>query len=54
VDVLAEELPVFRGRLGMSDGNYAIKVEEWIQQRKRKPLHEFIEEAERNAARTEH
>jgi flagellar motor switch protein FliM len=45
VEVRAEELPVFRGKMGISDGNYAVKLEEWIEHRKRKPLHEFIEEA---------
>jgi flagellar motor switch protein FliM len=46
VDVLAEEMPVFRGTIGTSDGNYAVKVQQWLQHRKRKPLSEFIEEAE--------
>ncbi len=47
VEVMAEEMPVFKGKLGVYEGNYAVKVENWIQHRKRKPLHEFIEEAER-------
>jgi len=47
VEVLAEDMPIFRGRLGVSDGNYAIKVQDWIQHHKRKPLHELVEEAER-------
>jgi flagellar motor switch protein FliM len=46
VEVLAEEMPVFRGSIGTFDGNYAIKVQDWLQHRKRKPLREFIEEAE--------
>lgn len=46
VEVKAEEMPIFRGQLGISGGNYAIKVRDWIQHRKRKPLHEFIAEAE--------
>ncbi len=46
VDVLAEEMPIFKGKLGSFEGNYAIKVDSWIKNRKRKPLHEFIEEAE--------
>jgi len=45
VEVLAENMPIFRGRLGAFDNNYAVKVQEWIQRRKRKALHEFIEEA---------
>jgi flagellar motor switch protein FliM len=39
-------MPVFRGTIGTSDGNYAVKVQQWLQHRKRKPLSEFIEEAE--------
>ena len=46
VEVRAEDMPIFRGHLGVSDGNYAIKVHNWIHHRKRKLLHEFIEEAE--------
>jgi flagellar motor switch protein FliM len=50
VEVKAEDMPVFRGQLGVSEGNYAIKVKEWIQHRKRKPLHEFLAEAEQMMA----
>lgn len=46
VEVKAEDMPVFRGQLGVSDGSYAVKVTEWIEHRKRKPLHEFLAEAE--------
>ena len=46
VDVLAEDMPIFSGSVGTSDGNYAIKVGQWLRHRKRKPLSEFIKEAE--------
>jgi flagellar motor switch protein FliM len=45
VDVMAEELPIFRGQFGVFDGYYGVRLEEWIEHRKRKPLHEFIAEA---------
>jgi hypothetical protein len=48
--VLAEQMPVFHGRLGVSDGNYAVKVTDWIQHRKRKPLQDFVREAQRITA----
>ncbi|MES9898410.1 MAG: flagellar motor switch protein FliM [Sedimenticola sp.] len=32
VEVQASEVPVFRGQLGVSDGKYAVKVEQWIGQ----------------------
>ncbi len=43
VSVEAAEIPVFKGRLGISDGNYSIKVTRWIQRQRRKGLHEFLE-----------
>ncbi len=46
VTVEAEDLPVFDGRLGVSDGKYAIQVARWVEYRKGKPLREFLEEAE--------
>jgi flagellar motor switch protein FliM len=30
VEVKAEDMPLFRGRLGSANGNYAVKVSEWI------------------------
>ncbi len=43
VDVEAAEVPVFRGRLGVSDGNYAMKVTQWLQKKRRKGLHDYLE-----------
>ncbi len=31
VEVCAADIPVFRGNVGMADGNYAIKINEWIE-----------------------
>jgi flagellar motor switch protein FliM len=41
VDVCIADIPVFRGRLGVSDGNYAIKVAEWIERPKPRSLLEL-------------
>lgn len=30
VQILAADIPVFRGKLGVSGGNYAVKISEWI------------------------
>ena len=43
VEVEAAEVPIFRGRLGISDGNYALKVTEWLHRQRRKGLHEYLE-----------
>ncbi len=43
VEVEAADVPVFKGRLGVSDGNYSLKVTQWIPQRRRKGLHEYLE-----------
>jgi flagellar motor switch protein FliM len=42
VKVLASDIPVFKGRLGVSEGNYAIKVQEWEPRQKRSSLSDFI------------
>ncbi len=38
VEVTAENLPIFHGKLGVSDGQYAIKVAEWVRHGKRLAL----------------
>jgi flagellar motor switch protein FliM len=43
VQVEASEVPVFQARLGVSDGNYSLKVTKWLQKTKRKGLHEYLE-----------
>ncbi|HHH38896.1 MAG TPA: flagellar motor switch protein FliM, partial [Sedimenticola sp.] len=42
VEVQAAEVPIFRGRLGMADGNYAVKVQEWIEHRQPPGLQDLI------------
>ncbi len=41
VQVLAADVPLFRGRLGVSDGNYAVKVFEWLDRKQSKDLLEL-------------
>lgn len=33
IDVLAADIPVFRGKLGVSEGKYAVKISKWTTQR---------------------
>ncbi len=42
VEVCAADFPVFRGQVGVSDGNYAIKIQEWIEQRVKDDLQSLI------------
>ncbi|OQX43254.1 MAG: flagellar motor switch protein FliM, partial [Candidatus Sedimenticola endophacoides] len=42
VDVFASGVPVFKGELGVSDGNYAVKVQEWRRGSKRPSLHDLL------------
>lgn len=42
VEVCAADIPVFRGQVGMSDGNYAIKINEWIEQGVKDDLQSLI------------
>ncbi|MCU7923950.1 MAG: flagellar motor switch protein FliM [Candidatus Thiodiazotropha sp. (ex Dulcina madagascariensis)] len=43
VEVEAADVPVFKARLGVSDGNYALKINQWIQHNRRKGLHDYLE-----------
>jgi flagellar motor switch protein FliM len=52
VEVEAAEVPIFKARLGVSDGNYSLKVARWLQRPRRKGLQEFLE-MERNSAKRE-
>lgn len=42
VTVKAEELTVFKGKLGASNGNYAIKVSEWISRAKSQQIQKLV------------
>ena len=43
VEVEAADVPIFTARLGVSDGNYSLKVSKWLEKSKRKGLHEYLE-----------
>jgi flagellar motor switch protein FliM len=43
VDVEAADVPIFKAKLGVSDGNYAVKINKWILRNRRKGLHDFLE-----------
>ncbi len=45
VDVCAAEVPVCRGHLGVAEGNYAIKIDEWMVHHQKAGLLEIIEES---------
>ncbi len=46
VEVQAAEVPVCRGRLGVADGNYAIKIDEWMTHPQKTGLMEIIDESQ--------
>jgi flagellar motor switch protein FliM len=50
VEVFASEVPVFRGRLGVAEGNYAIKIQEWLGKRKGRDLQQLIKVQGRSEA----
>jgi flagellar motor switch protein FliM len=43
VEAEAADVPVFKAKLGVSDGNYALKVSEWIVSNQRKGLHDYLD-----------
>ena len=43
VEVEAAEVPIFKAKLGVSDGNYALKINTWIHQNRQKGLHDYLE-----------
>ncbi|MES9966040.1 MAG: FliM/FliN family flagellar motor switch protein, partial [Sedimenticola sp.] len=46
VSVFAADVPIFNGQLGVSEGNYAVKVQEWSRKPKRTGLHELLTKSE--------
>ncbi|HEC16928.1 MAG TPA: flagellar motor switch protein FliM [Sedimenticola sp.] len=46
VEVYAEDVPIFKGQLGVSEGNYAIKITEWIKRPKRISLLDLQQSAD--------
>jgi len=45
VEVCASDVPVCRGHLGMADGNYAIKVQDWMQRQQKTGLQDLLDES---------
>lgn len=45
VDVSAADVPIFSGRVGVSDGHYAIKIEKWIDPPKHIGLQDLLNES---------
>ena len=43
VEVSAADVPVFSGRIGVSDGNYAIKIDKWIEPPKHIGLQDLLD-----------
>ncbi|PVV25553.1 MAG: flagellar motor switch protein FliM, partial [gamma proteobacterium symbiont of Ctena orbiculata] len=43
VEVEAADVPIFKAKLGVSDGNYALKINNWIHQNRKKGLHDYLE-----------
>ncbi|MGD8911965.1 MAG: flagellar motor switch protein FliM [Candidatus Thiodiazotropha sp.] len=53
VEVEAAEVPIFKAKLGVSDGNYALKINNWIQRSRRKSLHDFLEKEKKAVQATQ-
>ncbi|MEJ2404905.1 MAG: FliM/FliN family flagellar motor switch protein, partial [Candidatus Thiodiazotropha sp.] len=43
VVVEAADVPIFKARLGLSDGNYALKISDWMKTNQRKGLRDYLE-----------
>ncbi|MEJ2423733.1 MAG: flagellar motor switch protein FliM [Candidatus Thiodiazotropha sp.] len=43
VVVEAADVPIFKARLGISDGNYALKISDWMKTNQRKGLRDYLE-----------
>jgi len=42
--VMASGIPIFDGQLGVSDGNYAIKLDKWLGMKQSNRLQELLNE----------
>ena len=42
VEVCAENLPIFRGTLGVHNNSYSIKISDWIERHSSRQLHELV------------
>jgi len=43
VEVSAADVPVFRAKLGVFDGNYSLKITEWIETNRQAGLHDYLQ-----------
>jgi flagellar motor switch protein FliM len=43
VDVQAADTPVFRAKLGVSEGSYSLKITEWMEINRRPGLHDYLQ-----------
>jgi flagellar motor switch protein FliM len=43
VEVDAADVPIFKAKLGVSDGNYSLKVTHWMKKSRRKGLQDYLE-----------
>ena len=48
VEVCAEELPIFRGQVGVHNNSYAVKITEWIERNSTRQLHDLIGASAKN------
>ncbi len=49
VVVEAADVPIFKARMGISDGNYALKISDWMKTHQRKGLRDYLEMENRQA-----
>ncbi|MEJ2691621.1 MAG: flagellar motor switch protein FliM [Candidatus Thiodiazotropha sp.] len=49
--VEAADVPVVKARLGVTDGNYSLKVTRWIEKQQRKGLHDYLEMERKSLAK---
>jgi flagellar motor switch protein FliM len=53
VEVRAENLPIFRGELGVHNNSYSIKISEWIQRNNVRSLHQQAVQSKRDGKGTQ-
>ena len=43
IEVNAADIPIFRARLGVSDGNYSLQITEWVTTNRQSGLHDVLQ-----------
>jgi flagellar motor switch protein FliM len=43
VELNVADIPLFRARLGVSDGSYSLKISEWIETKRHSGLHDYLQ-----------